>query len=209
MSQGAPALAGALVTGASVFLQALVVLKVTEAVQEAGVSPMLAFGVGQGLIGGVVFAGNVGGRALSTLPGGTGPLLALVCAAGVFALFFLLVMVADTMADRLASATRGPSGALFAGEDATPDAVGAGEPSPGTPAEEDDALAAFAARYGLTPREADVCAYLVRGRSLPFIAERLYVTAGTVKTHVMHIYRKAGVTSKQELIDLYEASPAQ
>ncbi len=53
MSQGAPALAGALVTGASVFLQALVVLKVTEAVQEAGVSLMLAFGVGQGLIGGV------------------------------------------------------------------------------------------------------------------------------------------------------------
>lgn len=205
MSQGAPALAGALVTGASVFLQALVVLKVAEAVQEVGVSPMLAFGVGQGLIGSVVFAGNVGGRALSALPGGTGPLLALVCAAGVFALFFLLVMVADTMADRLASATRGPSGAPCAGED-----VGrAGEPSSEAPAEEDGALAAFAVRYGLTPREADVCAYLVRGRSLPFIAERLYVTAGTVKTHVMHIYRKAGVASKQELIDLYEAGPAR
>ena len=31
-----------------------------------------------------------------------------------------------------------------------------------------------------------------------------YVTAGTVKTHAAHIYRKAGVGGKQELIDLYE-----
>ena len=207
---GAYALAGALVTGASVFLQALVVLKVTEAVQETGVSPMLAFGAGQGLIGGVVFAGNVVGRALSALPGGSGPLLALVCAAGVFALFFLLVMVADAMADRLASAAGvSPDGASedFRIEAAVPGENGeAAEPDAGRGGDtEAAALAAFATRHGLTPREADVCAYLVRGRSLPFIAERLYVTAGTVKTHVMHIYRKADVTSKQELIDLYEA----
>ena len=223
LSTGTFALAGALVTGASVFLQALVVLKVTEAVQETGVSPMLAFGVGQGLIGGVVFAGNVGGRALSALPGDPGPLLALVCAAGAFALFFLLVMVADAMADRLAGADLDSptlrddpwaegvaSGASTA--DRGKAVVTGGHPE----CAEVDAgrledveaatLAAFATRHGLTPREADVCAYLVRGRSLPFIAERLYVTAGTVKTHVMHIYRKADVTSKQELIDLYEAS---
>ena len=56
---------------------------------------------------------------------------------------------------------------------------------------------------GLTPREAQVCRYLVRGRSLPYIAEQLYVTAGTVKTHALHIYRKAGVSSKQDLISLY------
>ena len=67
----------------------------------------------------------------------------------------------------------------------------------------DARLGAFAARLGLTPREAQVCRYLVRGRSLPYIAEQLYVTAGTVKTHALHIYRKAGVSSKQDLISLY------
>lgn len=186
-SLGSHALAGALVTGASIFLQALVMLKVTETVQETGISPMLAFGVGQGLIGGVVFVGNVGGRLLSELPGDEGTLLAIVCAVGVFVLFFLLVMVADGMADRLERAS---------GESAPADA----------PHDDTAALAAFAARFGLTPREADVCAYLVHGRSLPFIAEHLYVTAGTVKTHAMHIYRKTGVGSKQELMDLYESS---
>lgn len=184
---GGHALAGALVTGASIFLQALVVLKVTEATQETGVSPMLAFSVGQGVIGGVVFAGNVAGRLLSELPVDGGALLAIVCGAGVFVLFFLLVMMTDDMADRLERTS---------GESVPADA----------PRDDAAALAAFVVRLGLTPREADVCAYLVRGRSLPFIAERLYVTAGTVKTHVMHIYRKAGVSSKQELMDLYEST---
>ena len=47
-------------------------------------------------------------------------------------------------------------------------------------------------------------ALLVQGRSLPYIAEQLFVTTGTVKTHALHIYRKAGVGGKQELISLYE-----
>ena len=42
------ALAGALVTGASLFLQVLVILKVTESTQQTGASPLLAFSVGQG-----------------------------------------------------------------------------------------------------------------------------------------------------------------
>ena len=70
-------------------------------------------------------------------------------------------------------------------------------------------LDSFAQTLGFTPREAEVCRYLVQGRSLPFIAEQLYVTAGTVKTHAIHIYRKAGVTSKQELISLFGESAGQ
>ena len=70
-------------------------------------------------------------------------------------------------------------------------------------------LDSFAQTLGLTPREAEVCRYLVQGRSLPFIAEQLYVTAGTVKTHAIHIYRKAGVASKQELISLFGESAGQ
>ena len=63
----------------------------------------------------------------------------------------------------------------------------------------------FAQRCGLTKRETEVFGYLARGRSLPYIADALFVTTGTVKTHTVHIYRKLQVNSKQELMDLFEA----
>ena len=234
------ALAGALVTGASLFLQVLVILKVTESTQQTGASPLLAFSVGQGLVGSVVFSGNAGGRVASELPGAGEAVLPLACAIGVFALFYLLVLTTDGLARRVAKL----EGARKTGDEdgaTSPDASGDGRPSPqvatagtkaasastifagasspaaaaaaSTPADAASAealrLDSFAQTLGLTPREAEVCRYLVQGRSLPFIAEQLYVTAGTVKTHAIHIYRKAGVASKQELISLFGESAGQ
>ena len=46
---------------------------------------------------------------------------------------------------------------------------------------------------------------LVRGRTLPYIANELFVTTGTVKTHVRHIYEKSLVNNRQELLDKVEA----
>ena len=215
---------GALVTGVSLFLQVLITLKMTEATQETGVSPMLSFAVGQGVIGGVVFAGNVLGRAVSAYAGEAERVLPLACAIGVFVLFYLLSLVTDDLSLRLegAGAPSGPpTGA------STPGAVqGLGSAPAGTaaaPADPDLAgpgpsvadgeaaervfardAAAFAERHALTPRESDVLALLLRGRTLASIAERLFVTAGTVKTHALHIYRKTGVGSRQELLDLFE-----
>ena len=65
--------------------------------------------------------------------------------------------------------------------------------------------AAFARAVGLTAREAEILALLVRGRTLPYIANELFVTTGTVKTHVRHIYEKALVNNRQELLDKVEA----
>jgi DNA-binding CsgD family transcriptional regulator len=65
----------------------------------------------------------------------------------------------------------------------------------------------FGASHGLTERECEVLAQLVRGRSNSNIAAQLYVTSGTVKTHLAHIYRKLGVNGRQETIealDCYE-----
>ena len=238
------ALAGALVTGASLFLQVLVILKVTESTQQTGASPLLAFSVGQGLVGGVVFLGNAGGRAVSEvaseIPGAGETVLPLACAIGVFALFYLLVLTTDSLARRMAKleGTKDGYSEECAGSAAT---ASVGQPSlqataagaraasaastlagpvsasgePVSPAitsaasVEASRLDSFAQTLGLTPREAEVCRYLVQGRSLPFIAEQLYVTAGTVKTHAIHIYRKAGVTSKQELISLFGESVGQ
>lgn len=62
------------------------------------------------------------------------------------------------------------------------------------------ACVALAAQWGLTMREAEVFELLARGLSQPVIAERLYISPGTVHGHVVHIYQKSGFSSKQQLI---------
>lgn len=57
-------------------------------------------------------------------------------------------------------------------------------------------------RYGLSAREKDVFLLLGRGRDAPYIREALFISRNTVNTHVKHIYRKMGIHSKQELLDM-------
>lgn len=52
---------------------------------------------------------------------------------------------------------------------------------------------------GLTKREMEVLVFLVKGRSVPYISEKLTLSPSTIKTHVKHIYKKIDVHSKQEL----------
>jgi HD-GYP domain-containing protein (c-di-GMP phosphodiesterase class II) len=49
---------------------------------------------------------------------------------------------------------------------------------------------------GLTGREVEVMRLLVRGRSERQIAAELYIAASTVHTHIVHIYEKAGVSTR-------------
>ena len=42
--------------------------------------------------------------------------------------------------------------------------------------------------------------YLGRGHSYAYIANALTVSENTVRTHVRNIYRKLGVTSREELL---------
>ena len=58
--------------------------------------------------------------------------------------------------------------------------------------------------YGLTRREAEVLPYLARGRSAKVIAEALFVSESTIRTHTRRILEKTALHSKQELIDLIE-----
>jgi LuxR family transcriptional regulator, maltose regulon positive regulatory protein len=53
----------------------------------------------------------------------------------------------------------------------------------------------------LTRRELDVLRYLDGHLSFPQIARELYVSRHTVKTHVLHLYRKLGVASRSEAVD--------
>lgn len=66
----------------------------------------------------------------------------------------------------------------------------------------------FARLQGLTARETEIFALLVKGRSAPYIRDELFLSKNTVNTHIKHIYRKLDVHSKQELIDAYESRNA-
>lgn len=225
---------GALVQGCTLFFQPLVYVVVTRSTRLQGLSPLVAFGVGQALISAVVLAGNLVGKLLFQMAGETPLLLSAVCGAGVLALFFMVVaraaqvgeegneekdggteeMEAETRgADRVndAAAGRGSSG-VAAGERLFEDGgtteaatLPNGDFAAGVGAQGEDSAAVFARAAGLTARETEILALLVRGRTLPYIANELFVTTGTVKTHVRHIYEKSLVNNRQELLDKVEA----
>lgn len=67
-----------------------------------------------------------------------------------------------------------------------------------------DACTSIACDYGLTPREREVFELLGRGRNAACIAEALIISDNTVKTHARHIYKKLGINSQQQLMDLIE-----
>jgi DNA-binding CsgD family transcriptional regulator len=73
---------------------------------------------------------------------------------------------------------------------------------------QEEAYLALAKRIGLSEREREVYLMLMRGRNVPYIRDELIISRNTVNTHVKHIYAKAGVHSRQELIDLAESGDA-
>ena len=63
-----------------------------------------------------------------------------------------------------------------------------------------------AQRFLLSPREAEVLVLLAKGRSMAHIMDELVISEGTAKTHINHVYKKLGVHSRHELIDLIETT---
>ncbi|MCL2676111.1 MAG: helix-turn-helix transcriptional regulator, partial [Firmicutes bacterium] len=54
-----------------------------------------------------------------------------------------------------------------------------------------------------TPREKEVAELLLQGKSRREIAEILYVSEHTVKTHTQHVFEKCYVSSQKALIAKY------
>ena len=61
-----------------------------------------------------------------------------------------------------------------------------------------------AEKFGLSPRETEILGYLGRGHGIVFIANTLVISESTVRTHVKNIYRKLGVSSREELLQLVD-----
>lgn len=53
-----------------------------------------------------------------------------------------------------------------------------------------------AARPVLSPREGEILRLIATGRSAPRIAAELHLGTGTVKTHLLHLYDKLGVSER-------------
>ncbi len=58
--------------------------------------------------------------------------------------------------------------------------------------------------YLLSRRESEVLSYLARGYNSAYIQEQLYISEGTAKTHIRHIYRKLNIHSQQDLMRLVD-----
>lgn len=65
-----------------------------------------------------------------------------------------------------------------------------------------EALKRFSDTHGLSTREYEILRHLATGRTLPSIATETCLSYNTVKTHVSHIYQKAGVHTRDELLDM-------
>ena len=58
----------------------------------------------------------------------------------------------------------------------------------------------LAQKFGLSPREREIIAFLGRGHTSAYVAKSLIISESTVYTHTRNIYRKLGMGSKEEII---------
>jgi DNA-binding CsgD family transcriptional regulator len=63
------------------------------------------------------------------------------------------------------------------------------------------------ARYALTPREREIVDLILAGNGSQQIAQRLFISLGTVKNHRKNIYGKLNISSQAELFNLFLSSP--
>jgi DNA-binding CsgD family transcriptional regulator len=66
-----------------------------------------------------------------------------------------------------------------------------------------DRLGPFGERYSLSKRELEIVAYVIEGADNEVIAEKLFLSSNTVRTHLQNIYRKLSINSRISIIQLF------
>lgn len=122
---------------------------------------------------------------------------AIVSSGVAIALFFVLGVAYARFAGMPATGLReGPAGSPGSDE---PDAISGPvveAPAPSV----SQRCEAYGAAHGLTPRQGEVLRLLVESMTLEQVADELYLSKETVKSHAKAVYAKAGVHSRQELV---------
>ncbi len=67
----------------------------------------------------------------------------------------------------------------------------------------DGRIALIVSDYDLSPRQAEVLVYLARGYKADFIANKLFLSPNTVRTHIANIYNKLSIHTQQDLLDFF------
>ena len=179
---------------------------------------ILVFGLGRSASALGTTLGWMAGLALVRAYGETNLSLEVVSVAMVFALLVVSMLVLNDRligealreGSKVASASDGPRGEEGEGaeaQDGASELPADREPSASEerkPGRYQQRLNAVAERCGLSPRERDVFELLVRGRSIDYIAQNLTISFNTAKSHIRHIYVKADVHSRQELLDIID-----
>jgi DNA-binding CsgD family transcriptional regulator len=66
-----------------------------------------------------------------------------------------------------------------------------------------DLMQARFAQWGLTPSEADVAGFTIKGFAIAEVATLRGSSEATVKTHLNAVYRKAGVSGRGQLVSVF------
>ena len=79
-------------------------------------------------------------------------------------------------------------------------ALRGGSQEPSSAEEEVACVHSYAEVIGLSPRERQIFELLLKNKSVQEVAQELYISPGTVKSHAHNIYQKAQVSDRKELI---------
>lgn len=153
-------------------------------------SSVMVFGLGWGMVTLGVLLGSFAGQAIASLAPFTPQALSLIALLATLAILVSYMFVFNER-DLIALTKPEPDG----------EADSARRPR------FQDRCKTVAEEYHLSPKETEIMVLFAKGRSSARIQEDLFLSRGTVTTHLRHIYQKLDVHNKQEFLDLIEGRP--
>jgi DNA-binding CsgD family transcriptional regulator len=178
------------------FFDIITWIALAEIAHRGGSSPIRVFGFGR--------AANAGGIALGWAASyallGIGPGAASTVLAFSLAMVFLLILTTTVILkeEDFPAEEAEASSPLDRPDD---------QPAPGAHPHAGRwrrCCARISREHGLSPREEEVMVLLAKGHTMKHIEETLFVSYATAKSHANHIYKKLGVHSREELINVVE-----
>ncbi len=188
----------------------LIWLLLAETAHRHKLAPHVIYGIGWGMVTFGVLIGGVAGQLLiSQQPSmSVVSLIATLCILTSY-LFVLKEHDFATMVTPMAQAlSPEASGSAEADAHATSGSNNPEDTDRPRKARFMDRCTAVAEAYGLTPRETELMILYAKGHTSANIQQELFLSRGTVTTHLRHIYQKMEIHSKAELMEIIDRRDA-